>query len=404
MRATLGQSHDRMPGRRLGRALLAAVGASERGQSELHTAFTGPAGVGLVVAAERHGIIGYLREASRQAPYVHPQVSALLDSAYERSVRTHMRALADLALAARVLDDAGLQWAVVKGPVLAETVYARFDLRAYRDLDLLVAPAAFPDALRALESAGADLFDRNWTLLRAGMKGQVHLTLPHGSLCDLHWHLVHDREVRDVYRLPTTALLRRAKRAVIGGVTVPSLGPVDAFVHLAVHACLSGADRLVWLKDLDEIMRRVPPPWDEVVGRTRMAGAGLAVSGVLGLVSEVLGTPLPHRAVDALDPGGAWRRIVALAARISPPQMATGDGSLLRIVARSTRPTLRGSLREMAARTAAWGRRPGSSSLDARMARRDPSRTDSALYPSGGASERQMYLDAVAATEKDAAP
>lgn len=401
MRRTLGRSHDRMRAPRLGRALLATVASTEYDRTELHTALARPAGLGLVVAAERHGIIGYLREAARQAPYLHPQVAALLDSAYERAVRTHMQALADLALVGRVLHDIGVQWAAVKGPVLAETVYARFDLRAYRDLDLLVAPVAFPDALRALESAGAELFDRNWTLLLAGMKGQVHLTLPHGSFCDLHWHLVHDREVRDVYRLPTMALLRRARRVVLGGVGVPALDPVDAFVHLAVHACLSGADRLVWLKDLDEILRRVPPPWDEVVARTRTAGAGLAVAAALGLVGRVLGTPLPAGVVDTLDPGGAWRRIVTLAARIAPPQLATGDGSMLRIVARSTRPTLVSSLREVASRSAAWGRHPRSSSLDARMTRRDPSRPDSALHPSGGASDRQTYLDAVAATDED---
>ncbi|MDQ3932262.1 MAG: nucleotidyltransferase family protein [Actinomycetota bacterium] len=392
-----------MLGRTLGYALLASVGGSERGRSELHTALTGPVGVGLVAAGERHGIIGYLHDAARQAPHVHPDVAALLARAHERAVHTHLRALADLALLDQVFERAGVPWAVVKGPVLAETVYPRFDLRAYRDLDVLVAPEAFPDALRALESAGAQLLDQNWTLLRAGMKGQLHLTLPHGSFCDLHWHLLHDREVRDVFRLPSSALLRRTQRVVLGGVSVPCLDPVDAFVHLALHACLSGADRLVWLKDLDLMLRRSPPEWDGIIARARTAGAGLAVAGVLGLVDRVFGTTSPRGVVEALDPARAWRGMVIFAALVAPPQTATGDGSMLRIVTRSTRPTLVGSLREMASRSAAWGRHPRSSSLEARLALRDPSRTDSALYPCGKPAERQAYLDAVASSDEEAA-
>ncbi|MDP8960394.1 MAG: nucleotidyltransferase family protein, partial [Actinomycetota bacterium] len=285
---------------------------------------------------------------------------------------------------------------------LAETVYSRFDLRAYRDLDVLVAPAAFPDALRALEAAGASLYERNWTLLRAGMKGQLHLTLPHGSFCDLHWHLLHDREVRGVYRLPSATLLGGVRRLVLGGVNVPSLDPVDAFVHLAVHACLAGADRLVWLKDVDEIVQRMPPEWEGVVEKARAAGAGLAVAAVLELVRRVLGTPAPSGVVAALDPAGGWTRMIALAARIAPPQMATGDGSILRIVARSTRPTLGGSMTELAARSLSLAHHPRSSSLQGRMALRNPSRSTSALYPSGGARERRAYLDAVTAHDEDA--
>ncbi|MDQ4130441.1 MAG: nucleotidyltransferase family protein [Actinomycetota bacterium] len=404
MQASPRQSREHISRRRLGNALLGALGGSDRGRLELHEALTRPSGSALVAAAERHGIIGHLREAARHSPFLHPQVAALLDEAYEQAVRTHLRALADLALLGGVLDDAGVPWAVVKGPVLAETVYARFDLRGYRDLDVLVAPRAFSDALRALEEAGSDLFERNWALLLGGMKGQVHLTLPHGSFCDLHWHLLHDRKLRDVYRLPSTALLRRAQPVVLGGVEAASLDPPDAFVHLALHACLSGADRLIWLKDLDEMVRRVPPAWDVVVTRARSAGAGLAVAGVLGLVGRVFRTPLPPGVVEALDPDGVWRGIVGFAARLSPPQRATGDGSTLRLVMRSTRPTLTSSLREAAARSAAWCRHPRSSSLSARMASRLPARGDSALHPSGGAGTRAAYLDAVAAAEDHPAP
>lgn len=388
------------PRRELGRALLASIDGAGVGRDEIHRLLAVPAGLSLVQAARRHGIDGFLRDCARQTPAVHPEVAEALAEAHELAVRSHLRVLVDLAHVKEILDGAGVAWVVIKGPVLAETVYPRFDLRTYRDLDLLVEPAAFPRALEALEAAGSQLYERNWSLLRREMKGQVHLTLPHGTFCDLHWDLLHDREVRDAFVLPTGPLLRRAQRVSLGGLEVPALEEADAFVHLALHACLSGADRLVWLKDLELAARDTQLLWDEVVRRSIQSGTHLTLAAVLTLVSELFDVAVPAEIACELDPRGRWTRLVSLAARLSPPQQASGGGSLLRIVARSTRPTFRASLQELLRRSAGWTRRPLRSSPGARRALQDPTWKGSARYPSGGASDREGYLSALAAIEE----
>ncbi|MDQ3931528.1 MAG: nucleotidyltransferase family protein, partial [Actinomycetota bacterium] len=250
--------------RRLARALRASVCGPGRDLWELHGALARPAGVALVAAAERHGIVGHLWEAARTAPYVHPHVTAVLEDACTQTLHARRQGLADVALLGRALDEAQIPWAALRGPILAERVGPRPELHSYRDIGVLVPPGAFSAAHRALEAEGAGVFDREAALLRADQTAQVQLTLPHGSECHLQWHLLGRRELRRAFRLPTDALLARARRKVCGGIELVTLDPVDDFIHLALDACLSGADRLVRLKDLDETVRWAAPSWDEV--------------------------------------------------------------------------------------------------------------------------------------------
>lgn len=333
--------------RRLARALRACVCGPGRDLWELHGALARPAGVALVSAAEVHGIVGYLWGAARTAPYVHPHVTAVLDDAYTQTLHARRRGLADLALLGRGLDQARIPWAVLRGPILAETVYRQPELRSYRDISVLVPPDAFSHAQRTIEAAGARMFDRDAALLRADRTGRVQLTLSHGSVCNLHWHLLGRRGLRRAFRLPTDALLRRTRRIVCGDIELAALDPVDDFIHLALDTCVSGADRLVRLKDLDETVRWAAPAWADVVKRCGESGCGLAVASVLEVTRQTFHTPVPPGLIEELDPAGIWTRIVSLSRWLSPPVLTPGGGSALVWVARSTRPTLAASLRQL---------------------------------------------------------
>ncbi|MDP8930880.1 MAG: nucleotidyltransferase family protein [Actinomycetota bacterium] len=398
--------------RRLARALRGCVFGPGRDLWELHGTLARPAGVALVAAAERHGILGHLWSAARTAPYVHPHVIAVLEDAYTQTLHTRRRGLADLALVGRVLDRAQISWAVLKGPVLAETVYPRPELRSYRDIDVLVTPEAFGDARRAIEAEGARLFDRDATWDRSDQTGQVQLILPNGSVCDLHCHLLGHRELRRAFRLPTAGLLRRRRRVVCAEIELAALDPVDAFIHLALDTCLMGADRLVRLKDLDETVRWAAPSWPEVVKRARGSGSGLAVASMLELAREACGTPVPPGLREELDPAGTWTRIVDLSRRLSPPVLTPGRGSALARVARSTRPTLTASLRQLASASATPLRPPSSPSpgrtrptdSGAGRAIGPPGRTGKASSPSYPEQREQTArLDAVIYTQEDPA-
>ena len=108
------------------------------------------------------------------------------------------------------LDAAAVPFMVVKGPVLAEVIYPRNDMRSYGDLDLVIHRRVFGDAVTALLESGCDMLDRNWRVIRREMRGQVHMAARFGTCADVHWHLVNRGAVRGSFAIDMDELFARA--------------------------------------------------------------------------------------------------------------------------------------------------------------------------------------------------
>jgi hypothetical protein len=289
----------------------------------------------------------------------------------------HLRALADLAAARDVLDTLGVPWAVIKGPVLAEHVYAAPTLRGYTDVDVVVPLGELRPAIGALEAAGARVLEKDWSVAAREVAGELNLAMPFGTALDLHWDVLYHGEVRDWFRVPTEELLARRRRVVLGGdIDVPTFDASDTMLHLGLHAARSGAQRLIWLADIDNAIRRDPPDWDVVVDRARRWRIALPVGTALARAARVLSAPVPRPVARALVPL-PWRAVTAFADRVAPPQHAEG-ASLASVVARSARGDLPSSLAALAsgvARAAAHRRSspgvPPSTAIDADLAGRE---------------------------------
>jgi hypothetical protein len=358
----------------------------------------------LVHAARFHGIAGYvlrvLRQsggaagAGEQGP-VHAAVVDALRQEVQRSVARHLTTLADLDHVTRAL--AGVTpWLVLKGPVLAETVHDGPELRAYADLDVLVPPERFGPALEALEAAGGQTLDRNWTLLARELKGEVHVRLPLGTVVDLHWTVFNERAVRERYPIATEHLFERCREVAIRGRRVLTLDEADSCVYVGLHALLSGGHRLLWLKDLERLMTQAGEPPAALAARARAWNAALPFSCALTRTRAAIGFPEHVRTTDGLGLGlseRAWMAGSAAVWRQQPAEREDGVGSLARMVARSVQPTAAASLRVLGGklRTHVAGRLRGKPRQPP-----DPDSPGSGRYDSGGPTGRVAYLDAVA--------
>jgi len=205
-------------------------------------------------SALRHGVIGCLWTALRASGLADRDDAAPTREAYTTAVGRHLRTLSDLELVLDVLGGYGIVPLVLKGPVLAGAVYRRPDLRGYVDLDLLVTPPEFPVALLALERAGCNVFERNWPLVRDRGLGALRLTMPAGTVLDLHWHLFYERAVRRAVPVDLGGVRKRARSVELAGRRVRTLDGLDTLVHLAVPAALDGGDRLVWCTDIEQAL------------------------------------------------------------------------------------------------------------------------------------------------------
>ena len=275
----------------------------------------------LLGLADYHGIGGLVYERLRQigAP---ESILGELQRQYASAVRNHLLAIWDLRRLQPRLDAEKLNWAIVKGPVVVETLHGVAPgRRRYFDLDLVVDPRRFEDVIRILEHLDARLLDQNWKLLRDENRGDVHLLLSGGMPINLHWHLI--RKDRGPMRVSTSEVLARVRRVNVGGVLVPTLDATDGLLHLALDAALSGGDRLVSLKDIEVASAVWQPDWDALVGRAHEWNVHVPVGLMLARARMVLGAPIPSEVILALA-NAPIRAVARLVDSVSPWQFGIG--------------------------------------------------------------------------------
>lgn len=382
----------------VGRALRAAVSTDPDSAEQLRLAIEVAGWNALVSAAQRHGVAGWVWQAVRTTGLAAEPEAAELRAGSQQALARHLRTLSDLDAVMSMFASAGIRSLTVKGPVLIELGYERPDLRSYVDLDVMVRPADFPAALALAESAGSTLVERNWPLVQDRMLGELTLVQPSGGLLDLHWHLLHERGIWDEFNVNIVECWERSRSVRVGSVDLETLSAEDTLLHVAMHAGLSGAHRLIWLADIHQLVARERIDWDVLIGTARRWRVEALVGLVLTRARRVLGTIIPPRAT-ALAGHWSWRGLGWVADTVAPVHTWRGRGSVNRLVARATRASVPRSLGQLARNStsaaAEWLR--GDNRVNRLLF--DPANPAAAAYPDGGPSERAVYLGRVAATD-----
>jgi hypothetical protein len=350
----------------------------------------------LLEEAVRHRVVGLVSRVLPAIPRMDADIHATLER-YAISQAAHqLRVLDDLREFARTMDDAGIVWLTFKGPVAAQLLYAPPTARGYQDLDLLVPRSQFRRAIETLEASGAEVLDRNWTLIGRERRGQLHVRLRLGTIADAHWHLLNRQSVRATFHVPMERVLARARMVDVAGITVPTLDPVDTLVHLCLHAALGGGDRLAWLADVERAIVIEHPPWDEVTDRAREWRSGAATAAILRRTRDVLGAPVPESVLRRLDPSPIRRALGAKLDRRWPPDAPHGAHSLSTIWTQVVRDgpadtTVAAVRRAARPATNAIRRLRGEPGIEAHET------SGAVLKPSGGENAKREYLAWVAA-------
>lgn len=160
-------------------------------------------------------------------------VSAALRSAYRSCALANTALELGTSVLTRSLVAAGIPVLLLKGAALVRTVYRDPGRRSMGDVDLLVPPERWRQALEVVDRVGArpvDAPDRPATLRHFH---EVHLRLAAGGLVDLHRQLVP----RPLFKVDPGELFTTAGEEP-DGVRVPA--PEALFVSLALHAAKDG--------------------------------------------------------------------------------------------------------------------------------------------------------------------
>jgi hypothetical protein len=337
----------------------------------------------VLVLADHHRVLSQLAGPFAAASL---PVPAAVTADRQAATLLHLRTADAVRRAGRALDAAGIRWAALKGPVLADRVYGDPAARRYQDLDLLVDPAAFADAIDALAAVGYGERTRNWAGLRRLGLGEVPL-VDDTLMIDLHWHVVALERDRRAFAFRTADLLDRRVPIEIGGVGAWALADADLAAHTVLHALLNGAHLLLHLRD---VHLAAALDWPAALERCRQARLGPGAAAVVDRAERVLG-PIPHAASPDVLGGRAWRRLNAVV-----------DGTWTRLAPGATNPfpsAVVMSGRATAGATAVELGRHGVDAVRRRLGRPTITSPGGPLdfdVDAGGSRERDRYLRDVA--------
>lgn len=335
----------------------------------------------LIGLSRAHGVEAWLTAAAATG-WPSTELQQQVDLQRIRFKAAAARDARELAAFGSLAATVDCEWVAVKGQATAISLYPQPFWRYGVDVDVLVDPRRFADLCQALLAAGWRLLDRNWPLLAATEPGELLFTSPTGTLFDVHWHLMTSPRLRSSFPFETRALLGRRRSLPTG---LPALSGDDQLVHLAVHAALSGANRLSWLLDTGLAATQVED-WRRLSRTADEVQAGAALELVLGRAGRWLGTPTGSSSL--------WAGAFGLVDRLSPLGPDPDRPSVARAFARSVRSSGPRSLLEFLrhglafARSGAPRQRPLSPLQDA-ADRRSP------RHDAPDAAAQQRYFAAV---------
>lgn len=257
-------------------------------------------------AATPHGLFPLAQRSYKQTNGVtgesatSPHSDRLIVAARYMHLLHHFRRIV------QALYSAGVTMIVLKGPVLAETVYPDPLLRPFSDLDLFCHEedwATIYHTLVNLEfTALVDLPNppaKPWC--RKAYYHNQYFNQKTNVVVEIHfdlWQLGFHPRTEDL-------IWKRATTVTIAGLEVKSLSVEDQILHLCVHLQHHSYRKLIWFVDLALLLRRHKGQldWDYLVQAARAEELTLPVYYSLHYLERFLGVCAPAAAMASLKPG-----------------------------------------------------------------------------------------------------
>lgn len=255
----------------------------------------------LILAAHQHRVLPLLcRSLDRVARESVPEsVMQQLRSAFHGNARRNLFLTRELLQVMDLFRVHDIPCIPYKGPVLSSMVYGDVSLRQFGDLDVIV---LVKDVLRAkalLVSRGyrpqKQMSDEELLAFTRTEKEIALLRDDIGINIELHWGVTADRHP---IRIPADLLWKDLRACSVAGQSVPTPGYEDLLVILCVHGTRHRWERLGWLCDVAEIVRRQPDlDWNRAIENAVELGARRVLFLGVVLARELLGAEPPAQVV-----------------------------------------------------------------------------------------------------------
>jgi hypothetical protein len=123
--------------------------------------------------------------------------------------------------------------------------------------------------------------------------------------------------------------------------------PTDQLLMVATHHTLAGNFKLIWCRDILEIVANDPPDWAVLIERAQRWNIAMPVAAALRRAALTVGAQVPVEVIDTLSSGGWWAVLTALEA-VAPAGLAPDRSLKGRHPVGATRDTTAASLAALA--------------------------------------------------------
>ena len=263
----------------------------------------------VLTVAEHHGVTVMLANAV---------ANDILRASARRSTERAFQLARQLRILVEELTASGIDVLPIKGPVLAVTAYGDPARRGVSgDLDLVVRPRDFERALACLLAIGYTRHEgaadeehehEQW-------ESEAHLLPPvvPGTMVELHTDLIGNFHTAPVN---LDAVLSRARTQMLFGVPIRVPAAEDLLLYLCLHGARHLWSRLVWVSDIDAVIRSESSlDWETLFARAAAIDATQRLALGVQLAHQLFHTPLPRLPSLLAARDRDQRRTIALFAR-----------------------------------------------------------------------------------------
>jgi Uncharacterised nucleotidyltransferase len=257
--------------------------------------------------ADHHGISSLLYQKLAPVSEVVPSGALeMLRKQYETNVHKSLFLTRELIRILDCVDVLGIELIPYKGVVLSEVYYGDMALRPSGDMDFFVRrrdvwrikkavhDLGYTPRVAIPEDAEQDYIASGYECAFDGLAGK--------NLLELQWALQPRFYAVD---FDMDGLFDRAVNVTVGGRSVKTPSAEDLLLLLAVHAAKHVWARLIWLCDIERILKRDDLNWDRVQARAREFGIERILRITLLLTNRFLGTTFPARMEKGIVADGA---------------------------------------------------------------------------------------------------
>lgn len=250
----------------------------------------------LITLSERHRLLPMLYKNIRAESAILPiEIPTTLKEKFIVQTQQVLQLATEGIRISNILNREGVPCILLKGPFLSQQIYADDALRPSRDIDILILPESIENVNEILRNEGYRRVYPDFELSKKqrifyqNYKNQYAYRNPHnGCLIEIHWRLFSQKSL---FPTSTEQVFAEKQELNMAGSPIHVLSKKYCFEYLCLHGSLHQWFRLLWLRDIAQLLGDTKENFEELLINAKKNGNQRPVEQAIILSHLFFGSP-----------------------------------------------------------------------------------------------------------------